>query len=48
MEDSEKRLQEQKKILEKGEQKTSEVLKSLLSKSIDNIKNKKRTGGTNG
>lgn len=34
----EKRLQEQKKILESGEQKTSVILKSLLSKSINNIK----------
>lgn len=36
----EKKLQEQKKILESGEQKTNIVLKSLLSKSIKNLKNK--------
>lgn len=35
---NEKRLQEQKMILESGEQKTSIILKSLLSKSIENIK----------
>lgn len=36
----EKKLQEQKKILESGEQKTNIVLKSLLFKSIKNLKNK--------
>lgn len=34
------KLQEQKEILERVEEKTSLVLKSLLSKSIDNLKKK--------
>ena len=36
----EKRLKEQGKKLEDGERKTSTVLKILLSKSIENLKNK--------
>lgn len=40
-ENKEKRLKEQRKILESGEQKTSIILKTLLSKSIDNIKKQK-------
>lgn len=34
-----KRLEEQEKKLENGERKTSTVLKILLSKSIENLKN---------
>lgn len=36
----EKKLKEQGKKLEDGERKTNTVLKLLLSKSIDNLKNK--------
>ena len=41
-ESEEKKLQEQRKILEKGEEKTSIILKTLLSKSIKNEKEKRK------
>lgn len=40
-EENKKRLKEQRKVLESAEQKTSVILKSLLSKYINNIKKQK-------
>ena len=41
-ENEEDKLQQQKDILEKGEEKTNIILKSLLSKSIENLKDGKK------
>ena len=41
-ENEDKKLQQQKEISKKGEEKTNIILKSLLSKSIKNLKEGKK------
>lgn len=40
--DNAKKNETQKNILKEGEKRTSKILKMLLKKSIDNIKNKEK------